>query len=198
MRRPEYLSPTSLALFRKDTTEFYLNYLSDNRPPRIPQNQPMSIGSAFDAYVKSYLHTALFGVGNDPRYGFESLFEAQVEPHNRDWARDHGQYVFNQYKSAGALADLMTELRGAQGEPRFEFEAKGAVNGYREPAVKRLGEVVLMGKPDCHFINNQGAHVILDWKVNGYCSPSAHSPKPGYIRMRSAGKTNHGSTETAS
>lgn len=192
MRTPDYLSPTSIDLFKKDQTEFYLKYLSDNRPPKIPQNEPMAVGSAFDAYAKSYLHSALFGENHNPKYSFEALFEAQVEPHLRDWAREPGKHCFDQYKSAGALADLMTELRSASNTPRFEFEAKGAVEGYREPVTRKLGSVVLMGKPDCHFINGQGAHVILDWKVSGYCSDFPPSPMQGYVRMRSAGKFNHG------
>jgi hypothetical protein len=101
----------------------------------------MSIGSSFDAYAKSWLHENLFGKGNDPRFEFQALFEAQVEPHNRDWALQNGQYVFEQYKQSGALSDLLGELR----------------------------------------------------KVNGYCSTrNAHSPLPGFIRLRSAGKTQHG------
>lgn len=192
MKTPQYLSPTGLSKWKEDQTQFYLNYLSDNRPPRYPQTNAMAIGSSFDAYCKSYLHERLFGAGNDPRYSFEALYEAQVESQWRDWALDHGKYVFEQYKSCGAMADLMTELRQAEGTPRFEFEVKGAVNGYREPVSKKLGEVVLLGKPDVHFINAQGAHVIIDWKVNGYCSRNPPSPMPGYLRMRSANKTQHG------
>lgn len=193
MRELQYLSPTSISKFESDVEDFYLNYLSDNRPPRQPQTLPMAIGSSFDAYAKSFMHEALFGKDNDPKYSFEALFEAQVEPQNRDWARDHGKYVFEQYRSAGALADLMTELREANGDPRFEFEVKGAVQGFREGVTSQFGEVVLLGKPDVAFINKEGAHVILDFKVNGYCSRTAPSPLQGYLRMRSAGRTNHGS-----
>jgi hypothetical protein len=192
MRNIEYLSPTSLKIWKTDKEAFYLQYLSDNRPPRLPQNQPMSIGSAFDAYAKSYLYTQLFGAGHNPKYDFEALFEAQVEPQNRDWARQHGAYAFDQYKSCGALADLMLDLKKANGEPRFEFEVRGAVHGYREAEQKQLSQVTLLGKPDVYFINEQGAEVILDFKVNGYCSRYAHSPLAGYVRMRSAGKTFHG------
>ena len=60
MRQPEYLSPTSIGLWQKDRQEFYLYYLADHRPPRIAQNEPMAIGAAFDAYIKSYLHEMLF------------------------------------------------------------------------------------------------------------------------------------------
>lgn len=192
MRTIQYLSPTSVSLWEQDKQEFYLRYLAENRPPRFPQNQPMSIGSAFDAYAKAYLHENLFGKGNDPRFQLEALFEAQVEPQNRDWAFTHGAYVFDCYKQSGALADLMTELKTAQGEPRFEFEVRGAVHGYREGQFKSLANVVLLGKPDVTFTNAAGAHVIHDFKVNGYCSKSPPSPMQGYLKLRTAGKTNHG------
>ncbi|KKK99128.1 hypothetical protein LCGC14_2635890, partial [marine sediment metagenome] len=86
MRIPEYLSPTSISLWQKDEELFYQRYLSENRLPREPQTQPMSIGSAFDAFCKSYLHEALFGKGADPCYSRGYLFEEQVQEHNRDWA----------------------------------------------------------------------------------------------------------------
>lgn len=226
-RRRKYISPSSLALFYKNQEEHYVKYISPNKPEDFPQTQPMSIGSAFDAYAKNYLYEGLFGKGKDPKFELEALFDAQVEPHNRDWAREHGEYCFEQYKSAGCLADLMTELKNAQGEPRFEFDLLGVVGGEREPVSRVLGiekedptiidvsftvidgeqkptvterkmpatlkGVPFLGKPDCHYHNAKGASVILDFKVNGYCSNYPPSPKPGYLRMRSAGKFNHGS-----
>lgn len=192
MKKVQYLSPTSIATWEKDQEEFYLQYLSDNRPPKIPQTAPMSIGSAFDAYTKSYLHERLYGAGNNPKYAFEALFEAQVEPANRDWARDHGKYVFEEYKSSGALADLFTELRSAQGDVRMEFEIRGAVSGYREGSSRTIGSVMLLGKPDVAFVNKAGAYVVLDWKVNGYLSKNPPSPLQGYLRLRSGGRTSHG------
>lgn len=202
MRKLEYLSPTSISKWLEDPELFYLQYLSENRPPRMPQTQPMSIGSAFDARVKSFLHELLFGKGHDPKYAFEAIFEAQVEPHNRDWAFSHSEYVFEQYKQAGALADLMLDLQMAQGTPRFEFEIKGAVHGYREGITLEMGQegalqhCILLGKPDVHFINKDGASVVLDFKVNGYCSRTAPSPMRGYLRLRSAGKTDLGMHKT--
>lgn len=192
MRDIQYLSPSSIALFDKDQDEFYLRYLSGDRPPRYPQTKAMSIGSSFDAYCKSYIHERLFGAGNDAKYGFEALFEAQVEAHNRDWALPNGKYAFDTYQSTGALADLFTELRAAQGDVRMEFEVRGAVSGYREGTTRTIGSVVLLGKPDLSFVNKAGAFVVYDWKVNGYESKNAPSPMQGYLRLRSAGKTNHG------
>lgn len=192
MRAVEYLSPSSIKTFCEDTEEFYLRYKSDNRPPRPPQNQPMSIGSAFDAYAKAWLHENLFGKGFDPRYELRAIFEAQVEPHNRDWAWQHGAYVFEQYKQAGVLSDLLLELRNASAEPRFEFKVQGAIHGYREGKTERFESVVLHGRPDIAFVNAEGYQVVYDFKVNGYCAKSGHSPIPGYVRMRSAGRTNYG------
>lgn len=196
MRQIQHLSPSGLKTFESDPNEYYLNYLTDNRPPRYPQTKAMSIGSAFDAYVKAYLHEKLFGVANDPKYGLKELFEAQVESPLRDWAWQHGSYVFEQYKQSGALGDLMLELQGGT-DPRFEFDVKGAVNGYREGVERKLGSVILMGKPDVTYINASGKLVVLDFKVNGYCSDSPPSPMPHYLKMRSAGKTNHGSHKLA-
>lgn len=197
MKCPVYLSPTGIAKWLEGPEVYYKEYLADDRPPREPQTKPMAIGSAFDAYVKSHLHEILFGKNNDPKFTLDAIFEAQVEPHLRDWARGHGEYCFAQYKQAGALADLMLELEMAQGTPRFEFDIMGAIHGFREGVTLPAGtdgtltSCVLMGKPDVHFINKHGASIVLDFKVNGYCSKA--SPMPGYLRLRSAGRTDLGS-----
>ena len=34
-----------MALWEKDPEEHYVKYLSDNRPPRLPQTEPMCVGS---------------------------------------------------------------------------------------------------------------------------------------------------------
>lgn len=190
MRVPTYLSPSQIALYEQSREQYYERYLMDNPPPRAPQNDAMAIGSAFDAYAKSYLHNALFG-GSDPRFELQTIFEAQVEPPLRAWAWDNGKYVFEQYKQSGALVDLMVMLQKGQ-SPRFEFEVRGAVAGYREGIEGEFGEVTLLGKPDVDFITDQGVHVILDFKVNGYCSKWPKSPAPYYLRMRGAGRTNYG------
>lgn len=179
MRQIKYLSPTSIATWLKDPTEYYLNYRAEDRPARFPQTQPMSIGSAFDAYVKSYLHAMLFGEGSDPRFSIEALFETQVEEHNRDWAWGHGQYVFDCYKNSGALADLGALLQKSVTPPRFEVSVEGPIG----PTGLRL-----LGKPDLHFtiLSAEGRQnvIVYDWKVSGYCSKSNTSPKPGYIMCR--------------
>lgn len=173
MRSPRYLSPTSLGLFYADRDQFFYQYMCDPRPARPPQTDAMSVGSAFDAYVKAYLYKNLVGKGN-PAFEFETLFETQVEPHNRDEARRAGLETFEAYKSLGALADLMLDLDGCVGEPKFETAIEGIVQ-------YQVGAVPFLGKPDIFFITKNGARVIFDWKVNGYYSKTPPSPKQGYI-----------------
>lgn len=207
MKHPKYLSPSAINLFLTNKDEYYLRYLSNRERVYEPQTQPMAIGSAFDAYVKAYLYKALMGTGplatnNNSKYEFEALFEAQVDSNLRDWAREHGAYVMECYKNSGALADLLTEMENGSGA-RFEFEVMGAVHGYREgvignfPSAGKLESVVLLGKPDAHFVNNQGLSIVLDFKVNGYCSNRAISPAKGYVRLRASGGTNYGSHKEA-
>jgi len=176
MRDIEYLSPTSIAQWYEDRSEFYLQRLADERPPRLPQTRPMAAGAAFDAFIKSYLVENLFGEKR-PKFELKTLFEEQVEPHNRDWAKLAGGHIFTQYKKLGAIADLMLELSHATHEPRFEFTVTDDV-------AIRGGAVPLLGKPDVYFITKGGEHVVYDWKVNGYCGKSPTSPKPGYIIVR--------------
>ena len=186
MRIPERLSYSSFSLWEKQPDEFYLKYLSDHRPPRIPQERPAAAGSAFDARVKASLYRSLFG-DNDPKYTFEALFEAQVEPQNRDWALDVGAHIFGAYACSGFYGELLQLLKTSKTPPRFEFTVNGEING-----------VPFTGKPDLQFTLN--TPVIHDFKVNGYCSKNAVSPhksyricRDGFIgkQSRSHGKT-HG------
>ena len=64
MRKPKHLSYSSLSLWYKDREEFFVRYLSDTKAPRLPQENYMSIGSAFDAYAKSALHAMRCGTGS--------------------------------------------------------------------------------------------------------------------------------------
>jgi hypothetical protein len=189
MRKMTYLSPTSLKMFCDDKALFYMTYLADNRLPRAPQTNAMAVGSSFDAYAKSYLYNALFGK-KDSRFELMALFEAQVESQNRDKAYAAGKHCFEEYKSTGALVDMMLELKQSTTEPRFEFDIMGQVDGRREGVAKDLGPVPFLGKPDVYFTNTIGARVIYDWKVNGFYSRA--SPMKGYIRCRE-GKQSHGS-----
>ena len=176
MRTPTYLSPTSVSKWYDDRDGFYLKYLADNKIPKEPQTQPMSIGSAFDAYVKSYLTQKLFGT--DKGFELEQILCDQVEPHNRDWARVQGEYVFNCYKDSGCLAALMRELGQAQEEPQFEMRIERNVSHETSQTV-----VNLMGYPDIYFISKEGKPIVYDWKVNGYCGKARTTPTQGYIKL---------------
>jgi len=180
MRMPRYISPTSLKIWHENRDTFYIQYLAENRTVRPPQTEPMAVGSAFDAYVKSFIVQKLQG-SVDPAFEFDTIFTQQVEPHNRDAARAAGKEVFDFYKECGALADILLDLEGCVGKPRFET----AIEGYVSAVSVALGDVPLLGKPDIFFITKTGARVIFDWKVNGYYSNYNVSPKPGYVRLRS-------------
>jgi hypothetical protein len=177
MRTPKYLSYSGMSLYFKDPESFYLRYLTENRPAREPQTAPMAVGSAFDAFVKSYLFERLVD-RKDPQYTKETLFEAQVEAAIRDEAWKAGTEVFDFYKKCGALADLILDMEGCIGEPRFETEVTGQVG-----VTSLFGTVPILGKPDIFFITKDGARIIFDWKVNGFYSNSAPSPKSGYLKM---------------
>lgn len=191
MRTLKYISPTSLKKFYDDRDAFYVDYLSDRNPARAPQTVPMAVGSAFDAYVKSFLVERL--VGKDPEFEFNTIFEAQVEPQNRDAALVDGKTVFDAYTKQGALADLLIDLQGCVGRPRFETKIEGFVSS----VTQAIGDIPLLGKPDIFFITKKGAQVIFDWKVNGFYSNTGHSPKPGYVRIRTTDKNNGNSHRDA-
>jgi hypothetical protein len=170
MRTPSRFSYSAFALWESDAEEYFTKYLAETRAPRLPQEQPAAVGSCFDAFAKAALHEALFGAGSDPAYSLDALFEAQVEAHNRDWARAEGEYVFQCYKHSGAYDTLLGLLQQAIEPPRFEFTVEADILG-----------VPFLGKPDCRFVLPGPVHVIHDFKVNGYCSKSAVSPTKGYM-----------------
>ncbi len=170
-RKPKSLSYSSVSLFGKNPEEFFLKYLAGNRPDKIPQEHPASCGSSFDSYVKAELSSVLGIPGNE----FEKLFEASVEPQNRDWALPAGKYVFEQYKLSGAYNDLLAILKTAT-DVHFEANVE-----------KVIGGVPMSGKPDCRFVikpKDSDVRAILDWKVKGFCSKSTTSPSKGYRLVR--------------
>ncbi len=181
MRIPKALSYSSLALFEKDPEEFYMKYLADKSPERLPQEPPMAVGSAFDAYVKSSLHADLFGVGADPQFELATIFESQVEPQCRDAAWEDGKHIFECYVLTGAYNELLSLLKQSTEPPRFEFTVKGTIGG-----------APFLGKPDCRFVLDLGQgriSVVFDFKVHGYYSKYGASPTKGYRLCRDAYKT---------
>jgi hypothetical protein len=180
------ISPTALHTFESNSTDFVLNYVMKARRPA--QLKVMSIGSAFDARCKAYLTAELCG-GNEKEV-YTQLFESSVEPHNRDWAMKESEQLFEWYRQAGALADLVIELTGFQAIPRFEFSVNRTIIEKAVHTENATNAIPLTGKPDCYFVNFENAHVILDWKVNGYCSKA--SPLAGYVRCRDLTGFNEG------
>jgi len=169
MRIPKHISPSAYMLWAKDEDEYVLRHLTDNRPPYTKQVLAASVGSSFDAWVKSNLHAALFGPGADPQFEFATIFESQVEPHNRDEARRMGLHCFDNYVETGAYDELLELMKNAKSAPKFEFLCKGEVDG-----------IPLLGYPDCQFVMENGLHIILDWKVRNYCSKYSASPVKNY------------------
>jgi len=169
MRQPTNISPSSLATFEKNKESFYLTYLCETKIEKEPQLPAAAAGSAFDAYVKAKLQKDLFNKDDV----FDKLFEAQVEKQNRDFAIEAGKHILENYEYCGAYIDLLYLMEGAQEDPKFEFEAYSTIC-----------DIPISGKPDCRFIHKNGAHIILDWKVNGYCSKNPVSPNKGYALCR--------------
>lgn len=182
MRKPEYLSPSSFNMWLNERDDFYKKYCSPNPPPRMAQTIAMSIGSAFDAFAKSFLHEKL--IGKNPKFEFRTIFEAQVESHNRDQALKDGKYIWDCYNESGGLALLMEEMNGCIGPPNFETDISGIVVG---KSANIMG-VPLLGKPDIFFTANTGARITHDWKVNGMYDwkgnyhKTGQSPKKYYVK----------------
>lgn len=159
-----------MAASEKDIESFAVKYLSPSRPHREPQQQAAAVGSAFDARVKSKLHEARYGKNADPKYGYDALFEAQVEKHNRDFAGPDGDHVFDGYVYSGFYQELLDAVLASPTDPRFEFEIRAIIDG-----------VPFLGKPDCLYTTPGGLTVVHDFKVNGYFGKSNTSPTKGYM-----------------
>ena len=177
----KHLSPSGIGAWVERRDQFYIRYLADKKPPPEPQTQPMSVGSAFDAYVKVWLADRL-GVPLDT--DSEELMRQQVDEELWDFARHAGGVVFEAYKDSGVAYDLLSELEKSK-EISFEFTVM------KEIQHKGIG-LVLKGIPDLHFYHPEGIKVILDWKVNGYCSKTGISPRKGYLMLRGEGAKVHG------
>jgi len=172
MRTVKKISPTSLHLWERERDSFYVKYLSEEPRPWEPQTEAMTIGSAFDAFVKCSLHGHLFGHDGDGEYDLKTLFEKQCQvPELRLWAWEAGKYAFDCYRTWGCYDELLRELQQSEDDPQFEFELRGEVGG-----------VPLVGKPDLWYRKN--VQVIYDWKVMGFCSRHPQSPKKFYKTCR--------------
>lgn len=170
-RKPKSLSYSAMILFEKSPEEYFLKHLAGNRPDKIPQERPAAAGSTFDARVKSSLAADLELDSAHTTNSYPTLFEAQVEPQNREWAEPVGLHLLDEYRSCGAYDDLLDILRTAT-DIKFETNAERMIEG-----------VPMSGKPDCRFTlkpRDTVIRVILDYKVKGYCSKNTTSPSKGY------------------
>ena len=161
-------------LYKRDPELWYLRYCADEQLPRSQQTKPASVGSAFDAFVKSRLYKHYYNeVPIDHPYSARTLLAQQVEPHNIDWATNAGIHCLTQYERCGALADIMLETPEP---PQFEFQIRQtlSLDGM---------EVPVYGIPDMSY-RYDGYLIILDWKVTGYCAKQPTSPTPGYLICR--------------
>lgn len=169
MRKIKYLSPTALKQFESEPAEFYMTRLAEVKPPKIQQTRPMGVGSAFDAFVKSYLYDVFHGNAKGTEYELKTLFNTQVE-NDREWLWEAGKYAFEQYRDCGALADIVGVLRLGY-NIKFESTVERVVSG-----------VPLLGKPDLSMTLNNSVF-ILDWKVNGFCGKYNTSPAKYYVNV---------------
>lgn len=181
MRKPKYISYSALSKFEEDPDEWCMRYLVDERPPREAQGEAAGVGSAFDARVKAHMYEHTYGKNYKPeQYSYEVLFEKQVEEHNRDFAGPAGDHVFEAYRIAGFLDKLKELADKSSIPPQYEFRVEREIEG-----------VPLLGLPDGYMRipveDTQGDEtlaIVLDFKVNGYCSKSSTSPNQGFLLCR--------------
>lgn len=171
MKIPKFLSPTSLHLWETDREGFFVKYMAVGEHEQKAQTLAMAVGSSFDAYVKSALTHHLFGKCPEG-YSLDELLEAQVDAAVMDQARAAGDHVYRRYVACGAYSELLDWICRSDEQPKFEFTLTGEIGG-----------VPMVGKPDAWF-TAKGIQVVLDWKVNGYCSNSPTSPKKLYAFCR--------------
>lgn len=159
MNNDVVLSPSQLSLWLEDEEAYYKRYVHKVRGVQL---KVMSVGSAFDSYVKAKL---LHGGDNEARAAyFEKQFTTSVEPQNRDWARNAGADCFIKYLDSGAFDCLNRELYGKV--VRCEERQIVEVDGVHLNCVADL------------FVEGD---IVHDWKVNGYLSTG--KPGKGYKRM---------------
>lgn len=179
---------------------------------RREQTKPMSVGSAFDAFIKSKISLDLIGTEGEiiehtvniledgvavkrktlgPKFNKELLFLSQVDATLQEEAWQTGEYCCRTYIESGAYGDLVIELERANGEIRMEASVMGTVG---DCVVNGRKGVPLLGKPDLVFYvvktgqqsNGQPEEgrrvVVVDWKINGYYGKGNTSPTKEYIR----------------
>lgn len=170
MRVPKRLSLSALSLAESNREEYFLRYIcpTSMRPARSPQTGPMSVGSAFDAIVKSFINREL----DLQLEGFRmrDLVAQQCDPETLPESFQIACVLWDQYKECGAYDNLIELIKRSANSCKMEYDLTSTIEG-----------VALLGKPDLHFETSCGAHVITDWKVSGSCSKCGVSPQQGYM-----------------
>ena len=161
------ISPSAMFKFEDDRDLYFQQYLSDPRLPREPQSKPAAAGSAFDAHVKAHLSAGL--LGESLKDTLDKYMTEQVEQHVRDFGWAAGEHLFQSYVDTGAYRQLAHSISEGS-DLRMEFKANTVVGG-----------VPISGYPDLVYKDQKGRTIILDWKVNGYCSKSGASPMRGFV-----------------
>lgn len=153
----EYLSYTSLEQYIACPYSFYLQRMSGSVLPQIEQTEQMAVGNAFDSYIKAAISTKIHGVEN------RQLFANLIKTINKENQHviPEGVKLYEMYIKRGLLEQLYREgLADVEIDKKFTFP-----NGVR-----------IYIKPDACYKDNR-PH---DWKVSGFKSARAFSPKPGY------------------
>ena len=123
IKRPAYLSPSSLMAAENNPNTFYLNRMAPNPTPYEPQGISAGVGSAFDALIKLEIikdspadqervkkilikDSRLDDKGKARLNGMmliDVFKETQVEPQNHIEAWPMGKILFDKYKRNGYL-----------------------------------------------------------------------------------------------
>ena len=194
VKRPKWLSPSSLKLIESSPNTFYLQRLAPEPWPYDKQTPPAAVGSSFDALVK--LQLIKEGIGNEAEIRARVLrdihdekdrlrlneaplrqimLECGVEPQHREEGLTQGQIILNKYN-----------INGMNSKVKFkdlEIHRHWNLIQYTNtpvPLFMKLDASVIHGE-------GQGREVPLDWKVTGYGSASGVSPKRGYFCLMDAG-----------
>lgn len=173
MRKVQFMSPSSLALWESNREEYYIKHLSEIGRPSAPQHPAMGAGSGFDAFVKAFIAESCIRPVPD-RLRAEVLYEKQVDKELQPVVRERCEQLYQQYKDSKSLGYLLADILKSPIEPQMEFKVGAEVCG-----------VPLKGYPDLMYATPEGVKVLGDWKVSGAYSKHGVSPKPGYIVCRS-------------
>ena len=173
MRQLKTLSYSGLSLWESRPEEFYLTRLCEPAAARAAGTAGRRRCSLRRLREIGVSRRPLRAAVPDPKYAFDALFTAQVEPHNRDWALAEGKYIFDCYVISGFYARLLDLLAASSEPPRFEFTVEAEINS-----------VPFLGKPDARWVTPGLAKVVHDFKVNGYCGKHTVSPHKSYMLCR--------------